>query len=98
MICALILEVAPCPSMTPFPDYKWTIQLTGPTYEVCRLGDGMCGTGTLPGILTGTSADNTIVGSNLNEFFYGEAGNDLIQVMGGDNVVTGGAGNDIVEL
>lgn len=58
---------------------------------------GMANGDTYDGIerVIGTRFDDTINGSNANEFFYGEDGNDTINGGGGIDRIYGGDGDDI---
>ncbi|MGE0723854.1 MAG: calcium-binding protein [Alphaproteobacteria bacterium] len=48
-------------------------------------------------VVTGGSADDTLVGTDRNDFLAGGAGNDLILAGKGDDIVSGGDGADTVD-
>lgn len=66
---------------------------------MCRVGDAICGTADIPGIVFVEPLDGVLTGSGDSEYFQGSNVDDLILPNGGDfNSVFGNGGNDIVEV
>jgi Ca2+-binding RTX toxin-like protein len=54
-----------------------------------RIGDTMT-------FITGTPGNDVIIGTNGNDFAYGDAGDDEIRLLRGNDIGNGGSGNDVV--
>jgi len=50
----------------------------------------------LPNLITGTSGDDTLVGTALNDSIQGLAGDDVLRGLDGNDLLDGGAGDDIM--
>jgi Ca2+-binding RTX toxin-like protein len=48
-------------------------------------------------IINGTSGNNTLIGSDLNDTINGAGGNDLLQGLGSNDTLIGGNGDDTIE-
>ena len=58
-------------------------------------GDGSFVSDTVPVVVVqGTDGNDTLIGSGVDEIFYGAAGNDIITAGAGNDILVGGAGID----
>ena len=65
--------------------------------ELLRFHNGLeIEIGNFASFIVGSGGDDTLIGTNQNDFIHGSGGDDLIRARGGDDVAIGGLGNDAV--